>query len=588
MGRKLGAAALVAIVMTLGRVVPAWAGYLPPGQQSPCRPNAPAGEQILGYSDEGPQDDPRRELPTIYYNTSPGNTYLGACGGGSVGEPIRYAEIRFTPAGPYLYATDGTGQKTVGTCLPGPPVGVPDSEGGVNRIDQVCAAGGSTTGDAADLNGSAREDDSYDDGWYGTANSYKVTATQNGVEFERATSDAFEQTSTRYFVRRNQSTGAVQVGTGDDSNAYDHCETYVEASFATAAPPTLHEGNPDDGCFGPTALIGYALFLANSYANSVVHQIPQGPQSFASCRPSPAPAGEQQVAGSPTSPLTLYYNAEHGYAGLCDSGPAAGSGRSIEAGTESGVPYLRGQEGTCGTYTGAVAVVVQNTCARATVTAGDPPSVSATHSGCEQASPLFTSNGDCSATRGVTAQGSNASITETPCGAAVTGFSVGYQGSVVCTTTSASSGGSSPSATTGGSTGSCTVLFPPDTSGDFGNSEVAGCASASVPATPTDAAGDVYLSEVQSSGGCITCIWIITHHVHADQNGVYYEREEGYGFDNTLLSRVAVQREPSGVVTLDSYSRDDPQGTDCKATTITYDPNNPSQTPQAASSTACR
>src|SRR5437763_7005128 len=134
--------------LLVARIAPAWAGYLPPGQQSPCRPSPPAGEQILGYSDEGPQDDPRRELPTIYYNTTPGNTYIGACGGGSVGEPIRYIEIRMTPGGPYVYGTDASGAHSIATCQPGPQITYP--WGDRARIDQICGSGGSATGDAQD------------------------------------------------------------------------------------------------------------------------------------------------------------------------------------------------------------------------------------------------------------------------------------------------------------------------------------------------------------------------------------------------------------------------------------------------------
>jgi hypothetical protein len=92
-------------VLTVG-LAGARADHLPPGQQSPCRPTPPAGEHILGYSDDGPPDDPQREVPTIYYNfESPSGPYVGVCRNTI---PPEYIELRETAGGPFVYSYDGT------------------------------------------------------------------------------------------------------------------------------------------------------------------------------------------------------------------------------------------------------------------------------------------------------------------------------------------------------------------------------------------------------------------------------------------------------------------------------------------------
>lgn len=106
MGRRFRIMLVATLSFIAMNVTTASAEHLADGQKSPCRPNPPASEEVLGYSDEGAQDDPQRELPTVYYNNSADGVYIGICGGGSNGAPIKYIQIDLTASGPFVSGSD--------------------------------------------------------------------------------------------------------------------------------------------------------------------------------------------------------------------------------------------------------------------------------------------------------------------------------------------------------------------------------------------------------------------------------------------------------------------------------------------------
>lgn len=77
---------------------------------SPCRPEDP-DETRLGYSDAGGQDDPQKDLPTIYAEGSAEGSpsgHIGICGGGGGDEPdVQYVEVgNDNPDGELLHHSD--------------------------------------------------------------------------------------------------------------------------------------------------------------------------------------------------------------------------------------------------------------------------------------------------------------------------------------------------------------------------------------------------------------------------------------------------------------------------------------------------
>lgn len=204
-------AAAMALAGGIASAAPSLADHLPAEQQSPCRPNAPAGEEVVGYADA----DVQRDLPTIYFNaTDPQGAYIGACGGGSAGEPIRYVEVRMTPGGPYVYGSDGAnGPVDVGRCV----LVFEDFDYENNDI-YLCAS--------AAVTGSRTEASVYQyreyDGilWEAVG----VSASQNGVEVFDIRDDCNFNCGRGkvYFVRRSPD-GRVVVGDREYSEEMDYC-----------------------------------------------------------------------------------------------------------------------------------------------------------------------------------------------------------------------------------------------------------------------------------------------------------------------------------------------------------------------------
>lgn len=359
--RRIIIAVLSALLLGSGFTVgspTARAEHLPEPQQSPCRPSAPAGETVLGYSDDGPQDDPRRSLPTLYYNeTDPEAPYIGACSGGSAGEPIRYIELRLTPGGPYVYASNASGGLAVGQCLP-PPFTFPKP---------TCAAVTSPSGDARDLSATATastyQGDSSECGecYRETITTRTATVSQDGVVLETVAvtwryTPGGEETSTstqRFFVKRSPD-GRVALGSEDGA-----CYNRIEDDLSDAAPPTYGE-NPSSNCVGVSGTLATATYeverakaIAQSWAEFVLSRVPAAPPTGAACRPTPA-AGEVLVPTPASSPVIVYANptATPPYAGACTGGANGEPIRYVEVRSTPAGPFVAASDGTTGYVVG--------------------------------------------------------------------------------------------------------------------------------------------------------------------------------------------------------------------------------------------
>lgn len=266
MTRLVGIA--LAAAMVLAGAPAALAEHLPEGQSSPCRPNAPAGESTLGYSDGGPQDDPQRQLPTIYYNDTGQYPYIGACGGGSDGEPIRYIEIRVTPAGPYLYGSDSAGGTPLARCIPGV------SAAG-RGVGPTCAETG-IPADARDTSAEASSETTEDGGdtferMWGRV---RLSVTQDGVAYQRDDTTTYgygfpaDRFQREVFVQREE-TGRMEVGTTytrEDADVSGACKLSVSAEFPDPGSVTVTSDDPNQVCLEASLIPFVEGVLANPVA----------------------------------------------------------------------------------------------------------------------------------------------------------------------------------------------------------------------------------------------------------------------------------------------------------------------------------
>ena len=561
------------------------ADHLPEGDKSPCRPGAPAGEQILGYTDEGPQDDPQRELPTIYYNTTEGNTYLGACGGGSAGEPIRFVEVRLTPAGPYVYGTDVAGD-VVGDCVPVPPLGTETLE----QLETVCASAGSDSDDGRDVAASASVESYYADSFHLLDDSYRttrreITVSQDGASLDVSYAEGHytfgdgEYGAGSYYVRRDEATGTVEIGQ-DWSTGYrefppQQCRTYVTMNLRTQSPPELREENPSLTCHSPTAAVAvveYYKALAEAYVDFVRSQVP--PTTFGDCRAG-APAEEERLGGAPDSPLAVYYNPSAGYAGFCDAGAVATLGtRSLEVAIGDGTPSVTSAQGLCHGRVATIVVTAYGSCARTTVTAGTPPSVTSTHTGCEDVWAYGASIDVCQPGN-ENVDGDGATASESPCAVAIAsaagitaaGYGCPVQGDVA------------DSATAGGTV--CAVALESGVIDGYTARVLQGCVTPDAPADPAEASVETTVVFGQYID-CESCEPDVTRAtLTADARGVSLEHHAG-GWDEHLAHRVSATRADDGTVRLAVYQGD---GDECHEDVWTYSPG--ATSPTHTESSAC-